>query len=110
MASRYDDAYKDYQGIGVVKGPSKKERQGAKSASERADWMRMLGGIAPMAGTAIGAMVGGPAGAAIGGGIGQGVGGLANFGADSQTKKYEDAQMARQAKIDALLGAMGNRH
>jgi len=114
--SRYQDAFKGYSGIGKVAGPSAQEVAGGKQASGNADILRLLGGLAPAAGSLIGAGIGSVvpgAGTAIGGTIGgmagQLGGSLLSSAADSQTKPYEDADMKRQAKIQALMSVMGGR-
>lgn len=103
----YAQRYKQFAGMGKVPGPSRQEQQGRQQASGMADIMRLLSGVAPAAGTAIGALAGGPAGALIGGGVGQVGAGLLSGGADMATRKYEDADMARQEKLQALLQAFG---
>lgn len=117
MASRYDEPYKDYENIGVVKGPSAGERAGRAKAAKDSDFLRMLAGIAPIAGSAlgtgIGALAGGPAGAMIGGGIGGGAGqlagGLLGGAADDKTRDFDDREEERQAKLNALMGVLGGR-
>lgn len=124
-SSRYDQPYESYAKLGKVAGPSAQERQARAKASGNADWLRMLAGIAPAAGTALGAGAGaliggiptGGAGAlpgagiggAIGGGLGQMAGGLLSSNADSQTKEFDDKEAERQAKLNALMGLLGGR-
>lgn len=105
----YAKRFDKFKGMGNVSGPSAREQKDAQQASGVADVMRLLGGLAPAAGTGIGAIVGGPAGAAIGGALGQVGGGLLSGGADMATRKYEDADLARREKLAALMGAFGGR-
>jgi len=111
--SRYSDANAGYAKLGVPMA-SKAERRGRKQASGNADILRLLAGMAPAAGTAIGGiaggLLGGPlgagAGSAIGGGLGQAAAAGLGSGADSMTKEYEEKQAARDAQLQMLLAAL----
>jgi len=111
--SRYSDANAGYAKLGVPMA-SKAERRGRKQASGNADILRLLAGMAPAAGTAIGGiaggLLGGPlgagAGSAIGGGLGQAAAAGLGSGADSMTKEYEEKQAARDAQLQMLLSAL----
>lgn len=123
--SRYSDPYKGYKDIGVVKGPSAQERAGRAKASKDSDFLRMLAGIAPIAGAALGtgagALIGGVPtggagalpgagiGGAIGGGLGQLAGGLLGGAADDKTRDFDDREEERQAKLNALMSVLGGR-
>lgn len=106
-----------------VRGPSAEERRKAKSAGASADLLRMLGAAAPavggLAGTAIGAGIGSMAGGigaapgaaiggAIGGGAGQMLGAGLGYGADQQVQPYEEADMARRRRLDAINRVLGS--
>ena len=118
--SRYSDANAAYAKLGVPMA-SKAERRGRKQASGNADILRLLAGMAPAAGTAIGGIAGGVIGAAaggvgaipgagmgsaIGGGLGQAAAAGLGSGADSMTKEYEEKQAARDAQLQMLLSAL----
>lgn len=115
MPSPYANPYGNLTKVDV-RGPSAEERRKAKSAGASADLLRMLGAAAPavggLAGTAIGAGLGGPAGAAIGGAIGGGAGQMLGaglgFGADQQVQPYEEADMARRRRLDAINRVLGS--
>ena len=127
--SRYSDANAAYAKLGVPMA-GKAERRGRKQASGNADILRLLAGMAPAAGTAIGGIAGGligaagagvptagigvvpgwiagaGAGSAIGGGLGQAAAAGLDSGADSMTKEYEEKQAARDAQLQMLLSAL----
>lgn len=114
--NRYQKPYAGFSGIGKVAGPTPQQQREAEQASGTADIVRLLSNLAPLAGTAIGAGIGSVvpgagtmAGAALGGAAGQAVGGLGNAGADMLTRKAEDEDARRQAKIAALQAAFGGR-
>jgi hypothetical protein len=60
----------------------------------------MAGGI----GAAPGAAIGG----AIGGGAGQMLGGALGYGADKQVEPFEEADMARRRRLDAIKQVLGS--
>jgi hypothetical protein len=122
MPSPYANPYGDLTKVNV-QGPSTSERRKAKSAGASADLLRLLGGVAPavggIAGTAIGAGLGSLAGgigaapgAAIGGAIGGGAGSMLGaglgYGADKQVEPYEEADMARRRRLDAIKQVLGS--
>lgn len=122
MPSPYANPYGDLTKVNV-QGPSADERRKAKSAGASADLLRLLGGVAPavggIAGTAIGAGLGSMAGgigaapgAAIGGAIGGGAGSMLGaglgYGADKQVEPYEEADMARRRRLDAIKQVLGS--
>lgn len=88
---------------------------GRQQASGSSDLLRLLGGLAPIAGTVIGggigAAIGGgipgmAAGSALGGAAGSGVGALANYGSDQIMKPYDQAQANRQARQQGIQNAL----
>lgn len=123
MASPYANPYGDLTKVNV-RGPSDDERRKAKSAGASADLLRMLGAVAPAAGgligTGIGALgaglvsggMGAPAGAALGGtlgaGAGQMVGAGLGFGADKAVEPYEEADLSRRRRLDAINRVLGS--
>lgn len=107
MANPYGAHYQQFAGMGRVAGPSKREQAEQKNASAISDILRMIGGVAPAAGGAIGALAGGPAGAVIGSGIGQVAGGLAEGGANMVERPSLERQAARDRQIEAMLAAFG---
>jgi hypothetical protein len=125
MTNPYSQPYEKYKGMGTVKGASADERKKREQASGMADLLRMLGGVAPAAGTALGAgagaLIGGLAtggagalpgaglGGTIGGALGQMAGGLAESGASSAERPYLESQSARDRQIEMLLSAFGSR-
>lgn len=75
---------------------------------------RLVAGVAPAAGTAIGLATGGPAGAMIGNSLGQGIGSLAGYGADQAAepdRQAEEQRVAREeerkARAQAAMGIVG---
>lgn len=115
MPSPYANPYGNLTKVNV-RGPSAEERRKAKSAGASADLLRMLGAAAPavggLAGTAIGAGLGGPAGAAIGGAIGGGAGQMLGaglgFAGDKAVEPYEEADLARRRRLDAINRVLGS--
>lgn len=109
MASPYANPYGKLTNVNVH-GPSAEEREGANKAGASADLMRMLAGAAPavggLVGVGAGALLGGPAGAGLGGAVGSGLGQVAGAGleagADSQTRPYEEADLSRRRRLDAV--------
>lgn len=87
---------------------------GRQQASGTNDLLRLLGGLAPIAGTvaggAIGLGVGGPAGmmagAQLGNVAGQGASALANYGGDQVMKPYDEAEAKRQARQQGINNAL----
>lgn len=121
MASPYANPYGSLTKVDV-KGPSADERKRAEEASGSADLLRLLSSAAPIAGTAIGTAIGAAAGApaggigaipgaAIGGAIGGGVGNLAgsalSSGADNQTREFEEKDLARRRRLEAIQRVAG---
>ena len=122
MPSPYANPYGDLTKVNV-KAPGANERRKAQSAGAASDLMRFLGGVAPavggLAGTAIGAGIGSMAGGigaapgaaiggAIGGGAGQMLGGALGYGADKQVEPFEEADMARRRRLDAIKQVLGS--
>lgn len=114
MASPYANPYGDLTKVNV-KGPSPEERRKAQGAGASADLLRLLGAAAPVAGGLIGAGVGSivpGAGTALGGAIGSGIGGLAgaaaNYGADQAVRPYEEADLSRRRRLDAINRVLGS--
>jgi hypothetical protein len=102
VAGRYSRDF-DLDFSGVTAQPEAPKKRKTDPVEEM---LRIAGGLAPVAGTAIGAGVGSMAGgigaipgAAIGGGIGAGLGGLAGYGADAlgrDDREAEDERLARE--------------
>lgn len=115
MASPYANPYGNLTRVNV-QGPSTDERQKAEKASASADLLRLLGAAAPAAGgligAGVGALAGGPAGAALGGSLGSGAGQIAgaglNYGADQSVRPYEEADMSRRRRLDAINRVLGS--
>jgi hypothetical protein len=114
MANPYSQPYEQFRGMGKVAGPSAEERRKQKESQGMADILRMLGQVAPMAGSAIGGALGaagGPlgmaGGAALGGSIGQAAGSLAGAGADMAERGALERQQERDRQIGLLLNAFG---
>jgi hypothetical protein len=114
MASPYANPYGSLTKVNV-QGPSAQEREGAKKAGGAADLMRLLAGAAPLVGAGIGAIAGGvPTGGigagpgmAIGGGLGSLAGAALGGGADMMTQGYEDKDIERRRKLEALQRVAG---
>jgi hypothetical protein len=119
MAGRYDRDF-NFDFKPVTAEPEKARRRN----DPLADILRFAGGIAPAAGTAIGAGIGSMAGGIgaipggmIGGALGTAAGGAANFGADQLTEGdayaeeervgREEERKARAQAAMSLLGSMG---
>jgi len=107
MPSPYANPYGDLTKVNV-KGPSPEERRKAQGAGASADLLRLLGSAAPVAGGLIGLGVGGPVGAAVGSGIGGLVGAGANYGADQAVRPYEEADLSRRRRLDAINRVLGS--
>ncbi len=103
----YSNPYGDLARVNV-RGPSADERQRGNRASQQANVLRFLSGVAPAAGSVIGmgagALVGGPAGAALGGALGGGagqlLGGLGNGQADEMTRPFEESDLKRRRQME----------
>jgi len=106
---------------------SRPDPEREKNAREQSELLRMLAGLAPLAGGAIGTGIGAiaglaggpgapitvPAAAAIGGGIGSAVGGMAggglNYGADRNMDPYQEQNMEKARQLEALQAYMAMR-
>ena len=121
MASPYANPYGNLTKVNV-QGPSPAEQAKAKQGSANADLLRMLGGAAPVVGSAVGGiaggllgMAGGPlgalggasTGASLGGALGSLGGNALNAGADMQTREAEEADLSRRRKLEALQKVAG---
>lgn len=123
MASPYANPYGDLTKVNV-RGPSDEERRRAKGAGASADLLRMLGAVAPAAGGLIGGGIGALAGglptagvgaapgaalgATLGAGAGQMVGAGLGFGADKAVEPYEEADLSRRRRLDAINRVLGS--
>jgi hypothetical protein len=114
MASPYANPYGSLTKVNV-QGPSAQEREGAKKAGGAADLMRLLAGAAPLVGAGVGALAGGlptggigaAPGMAIGGALGSLAGSALGGGADQMTQGYEDKDIERRRKLEALQRVAG---
>lgn len=105
--------------------PRPNDQAGEQGRRGQADMLRLLGGgaaaLAPVAGGAIGGLVGGlatggagvlpgmTAGAGLGAAAGQGINALTGYAADSTVEPDLEADLDRQAKLQALFMLGGRR-
>lgn len=110
----YGDRWKKYAvDWGRMPRPDPRAR---RQAEGNADTLSFLGGIAPLAGSAIGGLAGtflapglGTAGgAAIGGALGGAAGQGLGFMAQQQTRPFEEEEMRRAARFAAVREILGS--
>lgn len=113
MPGRYDRSSEFSLDTNALRNSMKPKKRPALREDPLEKMLRIAGGVAPVAGMAIGGLAGmggGPAGAlagaGLGAGIGQGVGGLANMGAgmmgegrmaEEERRRREDEEQAAQS-------------